>query len=88
MLVLSRKVNEQILIDGNIRITVVLIRGNQVRIGIEAPDDVAIFRKELCDVAPPSEAADRDGDEPTVEAGRRDQAPCSHRPIPALTVRS
>lgn len=48
MLVLSRKANETIVIEGNIRITVVGIRGNQVRLGIEAPDRVAIYREELC----------------------------------------
>ena len=48
MLVLSRKLNETIVIDGDIRITVVGIRGNQVRLGIEAPDPVGIFREELC----------------------------------------
>jgi carbon storage regulator len=49
MLVLSRKLNETIVIDGNIRVTVVGVRGNQVRLGIEAPESVAIFRKELFD---------------------------------------
>jgi carbon storage regulator len=47
MLVLSRKLNESIVIDGDIRITVVGIRGSHVRLGIEAPDSVAVFREEL-----------------------------------------
>ena len=40
MLVLSRHENEAIVIDGRIRVTVVEIRGNQIRLGIEAPKDV------------------------------------------------
>jgi carbon storage regulator len=47
MLVLSRKVDEQIIIGEHIRVTVVSIRGNQVRLGFEAPHDVPIFREEL-----------------------------------------
>lgn len=47
MLILSRKRNEAILIDGGIRITVVSVRGNQVRLGIEAPGEVGIYREEL-----------------------------------------
>jgi carbon storage regulator len=48
MLVLSRKLGQTIVIDGSIRITVVGIRGNQVRLGIEAPNRIGIFREELC----------------------------------------
>jgi carbon storage regulator len=47
MLVLSRKLYESIMIDGNIRITVVGMHGKQVRLGIEAPDSVEILRQEL-----------------------------------------
>ncbi len=45
MLVLSRKLNEQILIGDGIVITVVAIRGGQVRLGIEAPRQMPISRK-------------------------------------------
>lgn len=47
MLVLTRKLNESIIINDNIRVTVVGIRGNQIRLGIEAPGDVRIYREEL-----------------------------------------
>jgi carbon storage regulator len=47
MLVLSRRPNERIMIGDSIRITVTSVRGNQVRIGIEAPPDVTVLREEL-----------------------------------------
>jgi carbon storage regulator len=47
MLVLSRKVNEKIVIDGAIVVTVVKIEGGQVRLGIEAPAHVKVFRQEI-----------------------------------------
>ena len=47
MLVLSRKIGERILIGDNIAVTVVRITGNGVRIGIEAPSNVAVIRQEL-----------------------------------------
>jgi len=47
MLVLTCYQNQSILIDQNIRITVLEINKRQVRIGIEAPDDVNIVREEI-----------------------------------------
>ena len=47
MLVLSRKVGERILLGDNIRITVVRVSGGGVRLGIEAPSDVAVVREEV-----------------------------------------
>jgi carbon storage regulator len=47
MLVLSRKLSQQIMIGSEISITVVKIEGNQVRLGIQAPSDVTILRAEL-----------------------------------------
>lgn len=47
MLVLSRHKDESIVIDGNIRVTVVDIRGDKVRIGIKAPGNVRIDREEV-----------------------------------------
>jgi carbon storage regulator len=51
MLVLSRKINEKIVIDGNIVVTVVKIDRNQVRLGIEAPGNVPVFREEIAGTA-------------------------------------
>jgi len=47
MLVLTRKKNEAVVINGRVRVTVLEVRGNQVRLGIEAPKDVSIRRSEL-----------------------------------------
>jgi carbon storage regulator len=48
MLVLSRKVGEEIIIGDNIRVKVLSIRGNQIRLGFTAPGNVVIHREELC----------------------------------------
>ena len=55
MLVLSRKKNESIVINDSITIVVVEIRGDKVRLGIEAPKDVPVHRKEIYDAIKASE---------------------------------
>lgn len=52
MLVLSRKKSQQVMIDDQIRVTVLRINGNSVRIGIEGPDEVRIVRAELQELSP------------------------------------
>jgi carbon storage regulator len=47
MLVLSRRAGETVIIDGGIRVTVVAVQGNKVRLGIEAPPDVTVDRSEV-----------------------------------------
>ncbi len=47
MLVLGRKQNESIIIDGRITVKVLQVKGNRLRLGIEAPEDVPIRRAEL-----------------------------------------
>ena len=66
MLVLSRKLGEKIVIGDNIVVTVVKIDRNQIRIGIEAPSDVPVYREEIAPqrlpgplVATPLSSADR-----------------------------
>ncbi|WP_022770342.1 MULTISPECIES: carbon storage regulator CsrA [unclassified Butyrivibrio] len=47
MLALSRKKNEAIIINNNIEITVLDIRGDQIKLGISAPKEIPIYRKEV-----------------------------------------
>lgn len=47
MLVLTRRIGEEIVVDGNIRITLVAIKGNQVRLGVSAPPLIPVHRSEL-----------------------------------------
>ncbi|TWU40259.1 hypothetical protein Q31b_36050 [Novipirellula aureliae] len=49
MLVLSRKKNESIIINNDIKIVVVEIRGDKVRLGVEAPREVPVHRQEVYD---------------------------------------
>lgn len=47
MLVLTRKRNQSIMVNDNIELTIIDIQGDQVRVGINAPKDVKVFRKEV-----------------------------------------
>ena len=47
MLALSRKPGESVIIGNNIEITILEVKGEQVKVGIKAPESVAIYRKEL-----------------------------------------
>ena len=47
MLVLSRKVDQVVVIGGNVRVMVVEVRGDKVRLGIDAPRDVPVHREEV-----------------------------------------
>lgn len=49
MLILSRKINEKVMIGEDISISVIEIRGDQVRLGIDAPKNVKVFRQEVFD---------------------------------------
>jgi carbon storage regulator len=65
MLVLSRKPGQKIVIEGGITVTVIAVKGNQVRIGIDAPEDVRILRGELAcwqDFSTPAQTPTDDGE--------------------------
>ena len=47
MLILSRKINEKVIIGDDITVSIIEVRGDQVRIGIDAPKKVKVFRQEV-----------------------------------------
>lgn len=47
MLILTRRVGETLIINDNIKLTVLGVRGHQVRIGVDAPKDVSVHRQEI-----------------------------------------
>jgi len=49
MLILSRRINEKIMIGEDISISIIEIRGDQVRVGVDAPKTVKVFRQEVFD---------------------------------------
>ncbi|MBB6021645.1 carbon storage regulator [Paenibacillus sp. JGP012] len=49
MLVLSRKKGESVIVDNNIVITILSVEGENIKVGISAPKDVDIYRKEIFD---------------------------------------
>jgi carbon storage regulator len=49
MLILTRRVGESLMIGNAVTVTVVAVQGNQVRIGVNAPQDVAVHREEVYD---------------------------------------
>jgi carbon storage regulator len=72
MLVLSRKKNESIVINNDITIVVVEIRGDKVRLGVEAPKEVPVHRREVYDAIKRNAAQ---SGTPTTEAGSNTATP-------------
>ena len=62
MLILTRRIGETLMIGNDISVTVVGVKGNQVRIGVDAPKDVAVHREEIYQRI-------QSGDEGNSEAG-------------------
>jgi carbon storage regulator len=63
MLVLSRKVGERIVIDGNISVVINRVAGNRITLGIDAPKDVRVVRGELADQEKAEEALEETSEE-------------------------
>ena len=49
MLILTRKIGESLMIGSEVTVTVMAVKGNQVRLGVNAPKDVAVHREEIYD---------------------------------------
>lgn len=49
MLILTRKIGEVLLVGDNVEITVLNIRGNQVKLGVNAPKEISVHRQEIYD---------------------------------------
>jgi carbon storage regulator len=47
MLILTRRINESIMINDNVKVTLLSVKGNQMRVGIEAPKHVTVHREEI-----------------------------------------
>jgi carbon storage regulator len=62
MLVLTRKLNERVFIGDGISVTVLGVRGNMVRLGLDAPPDVQILREELLSVSSGTRPDRREGE--------------------------
>jgi len=68
MLVLSRKKNESIVINDDITVVVVEIRGDKVRLGVEAPKEVPVHRREVYDAIQQNEAVEDKVASPDLDA--------------------
>ena len=71
MLILTRRIGESLMIGDNVAVTVLGVKGNQVRIGIDAPREVAVHRQEIYE-----RIQDRKTEQSGGQKGDQPAAPC------------
>ncbi|MFA6546503.1 MAG: carbon storage regulator CsrA [Limisphaerales bacterium] len=83
MLILSRKLGESIVIDGRIRVKIVRVDGDVVKVGIEAPTEVPVHRLEVYEEIQRSNREAVTTARPTVPRLRSNSMPATVAPVPA-----
>lgn len=89
MLVLSRKVNQSIMVGDNVRVVVVAVDRDQVKLGIEAPREIAVHRSEIYEeIQRSNRAAAAEGSAPAEHTGAVGRAALAPRKKPAKPEKS
>jgi carbon storage regulator len=72
MLILTRRVGETVMIGNEVTVTVLGVKGNQVRVGVNAPKDVAVHREEIYERIKREEDGEPRATQPAVKVTDRD----------------
>jgi carbon storage regulator len=81
MLILTRRVGETVMIGNDVTVTILGVKGNQVRVGVNAPRDVAVHREEIFERIKREEQDVGDGS-PVRPAARSNGNGADHEPYP------
>jgi carbon storage regulator len=68
MLILTRRVGETLMIGDDVTVTVLGVKGNQVRIGVNAPREISVHREEIYERIKAEQLAEQQGEFPKVES--------------------